>query len=387
MTAFGSASLDVNIALGFALPVPGRIPCLIEVNISNEYNTKEEHKVTYEQAFAKIASLSTMQGEQEVLFSLGTQFRVQHIGSPISREGQPWVPIILELVRDRTQQHDSIHFRVVEAVPQLDAQSYHDILSMLQIMAKDEQRFNGTNWARWWSNVVKRVFVDRKHKVPLLITFYRSFTEDKAWLRKAVDLHINILRSPIYTESKASLFASLFSGAHTRDLDPTRCIAIYETYLQELLAVDSKQRIEQLLHVGKIYEQIVDYERALQCYESAKMLVSDAAQLSKIQKRLEKLSKSSIPTKRIDKVTPVAPKGIDEEFSNIYDVQHHEYSTYWRLKRIGDENPSINQILSQLNKYLEQREAWYAESDLKILLRIPPGNQSGLPLETYWHYF
>ncbi|UJR06568.1 hypothetical protein I4U23_010852 [Adineta vaga] len=131
MTTFSSTSLDPNIALNFASSADGLISCRFEIIITDSYNNEKKIMVRHEQVFANITSLSAMPDEQEVLFSLVTHFRREHIEYGKNRSDRPWVLIILELVTGAQRNRRFSDYDIINQIGMVeDSQIYTDILNM-----------------------------------------------------------------------------------------------------------------------------------------------------------------------------------------------------------------------------------------------------------------
>ncbi|CAF1084320.1 unnamed protein product, partial [Adineta ricciae] len=79
LTTFGSTSRDPNVALDFIPFADGVVSCLFEIIITDDHYASAENFFYEAPVFADISSMSTMPDEKEVLFSLGTRFRLIRI--------------------------------------------------------------------------------------------------------------------------------------------------------------------------------------------------------------------------------------------------------------------------------------------------------------------
>jgi hypothetical protein len=368
LTTFGSASLDPQVALGFASSFDNRIPCLFEIIITDEYNIEQCHTDDYTQAFADISSSSVLFDEREVLFSLLTHFRIKYVSDSIVNSSEPWMSIVLELVTDKKRDSDYSHFYTIKRLKQENnPQHYADI------------------WKKWWSNLTRYWGTDKEGEQSLLLTFYQCFTEDKHWSRKAVQMYKDVLRSNCEFQILAPYFPVLFDRKKVFRVTPAQWIALYEDYLEQFCTMNKKKVIDCLHFAGETYEMICDKDRALECYQTAIALdANDQHRMnSELKKRLKQLKKSVQP---MNNDRRVATNDIDQDFQRMYQAQEEQWSAFWYLKRHDILNGSKLVYLQALREYLIKREEWYDTSDSKIILCLPYGNTPNLSIADYQSY-
>ena len=385
LTTFTSASLDPEIALNFALPLSGRIPCLFEIIITDEYNIAHKHLSCFTQTFANISSLSAIPGEQEVLFSLLAHFRVKYVGDPVVPSHCLCVPIVLELVTDKGKAN-STHLDMAERIEkETNPQFYHDILHLLQVNATDQIKFNQMNWQKWWNKFTSLWGTDLACEQSLLLTLYESFTEDAYYLRKAVGLHKDILQSTLHATLISSSFSDLVKRLKGMQTVPTKGIALYEAYLEQYCTTNTKAVVDCLYFVGELYTATFDTERALDCYR--KILDVDVhdehTMNNKVQKRIKQLPKT---TRKANDKPPVVIDDVEKEFQRRYEAQDEQWSVFWAFDCHTAKRTHQRTKLERLRTYLVARQHWYHASDLKIVLRLPYETTEDSSIEFYRSY-
>ena len=270
LTHFGSTSLDPEIALNFSHPIRDHICCLFEIIITDKYFKAQFIKEKPEQAFVDISSQSSKPEEKEVLFSLVTHFRVTYVGHPISYKSYQYVPIILKLTRDVEDKCNLSRYRILTCMEEEDDQQvYTDILNMVQMNAADEQQFGDINWDKWWQKLSRQWGYYRERKQPLDLIFYNSYTKNKFWMRKAVEIYKHKLISRFGNQSTRPSFSELFGKYKRWQAVPARWIALYEDYLEQFCTTGIEEVVECLRFAGETYELIGDRECALACYQKA----------------------------------------------------------------------------------------------------------------------
>ncbi|CAF1079256.1 unnamed protein product [Didymodactylos carnosus] len=390
LTTFSSASLDPEIALSFASAVDGRISCLFEIIIPDSYNEDQQYMPKFEQVFANITSLSDMPNEQEVLFSLVTRFSVEHVGYPINQSNRTWVPIVLKLTNIAEAGSNYSHFDIIERIEkETDPQIYADILHMLQVNARDELKFKGTNWQNWWNNLKRHSGKGLVDKQPLHLTFYDCFTEDKYWSRKAIELHKVILLSiPSFQSSSSS--TGLLREFKIWQERPTIQIAIYEDYLKQFCTMDTEEVVKCLCLAGETYKRIADKECALECYQKAlDMNLNDKYRMNNtIQKQIKMLQKPPKTIRTMDNTEHRSvKKDSNQECSEMFDAQQDVWLLYRIIKSEVPVKFSIEERLSRIFDYIRRREKWYDAADSKIILRLPYEITEDLSVNDYRYNF
>ena len=396
LTTFSSTSLDPLVALDLIHPLPDRIPCLFEILITDDYNATQNHISSYQQVFANISSLSSMPYEQEVLFSLLSHFRVKYVGEPIIRPDYPWVPIVLELTRDEIgnvkEKATISHYDIVEHLEnETNPQYYADLLHLLEVNVTDESQFDKKNWRRWWTNLAKQWGGHRGGEQPLILRLYDCFTEEKDWLRKAVEMHKEILHSYVVVDSDTSSFMPLYDDFKGLQPFPTKAIAFYENYLKQICTTNTTDVIKCLKLAGSIYKRIHDRDRSLECYEKAIQLdLHDMYKMSgEIQNQIKELRKPSKSSKMENTEHAAAIRNINKDFQQMYEAQEEQWSSFWNIvHRTSGINHSKETNLRELGEYLHKREQWYNASDFKIVFHLSNENTQDFTIHDYLlHYF
>ena len=381
LPAFGSTSLDPDIAFKFASPERDRLPCVFEIIIPDEYHQEQIHKVEYEQVFAKISSFSAIKNEKEVLFSLATHFCVKYVGYPTKSSCRSWVPIVLEVTRDPSAMCHTLNRHHIMTRSQNENEDiYNDILDMLEENATNELKFDTMNWTKWWGLLSKRWGTDRVNEQPLNLVLYDSFTDNLYWSRKAIEMHKNICRTIPSIESNRSSFSELYSWFIIWQSTPTKAIALYEQYLKELCTTDEQKIVRCLFDAGKNYQMISDKERALECYEAAKSKnANDQFKMNReIEKKIRELKKTSYKNSKVETKNQQTNK-----LNEVYEVNQEQWPFYWNMQNEKNGTNLMKILLNKLVAYLKAREYWYDVADAKIVLRLSVQCIHPLPISVY----
>lgn len=376
LVTFGSASIDPQVAMDFLTYAEDRIPCLLEIIITDEYKIEESGQAFITQMFADISSLSVMPHEQEVLFSLLTHFRVRDVGDSVVYPNRPWVPVTLELVTDRKWKYSyNYGYFIMLIQEETTPKNYVELLDFLMEIAKDKERFNKMNWNKIWSIAKTQWGTHAAHDQPVVLTLYQCFTEDKYYSRKAVEMHKKLLRSAPKVENNQDSFSDLFKIYESFQFIPAKSIAMYEQYIKSFCTICTNESIKSLFYAGVNYEKISDKDCALECYQT--ILVLDKSDIfrknAEIQIRIKKLKKLK--------------KCADKEFHRIQDSQHRQKSTNTKMKDKIVRTISTECRLKQLYTIITDMVNWYDMSDSKIILRFPCENTWNLSVNDYRCHF
>ena len=390
LSTFSSASLDPDIALKFAFPMDGRIPCLFEIIIPDGYNESQQGAGDYEQAFANIASLSALPDEQEVLFSLVTRFSVEHVGEPVHQNNHSWVPIILKLT-DRAKTNTRYpHFNIIKWIRnEKDPQIHHNVLHMLQVNTEHEVKSKVTNWQKWWNNLARQFGKGLGSEQPLDLIFYDCFTEDNYWSRKAIEIHKVILLSIPVVQTSTSSFTGLMREFNTWFSRPTIQIALYESYLKQFCNIDTKEVFQCLRFAGDAYAKIADKKCALECYRQAlEINVNDQYGMNEhVKTQIEMLQKAPENVRTTNNKRRSANEDSDEKLPSMYEAQRDMFLLYRVVKCKTTDKSSVQECLKRISRYIHRRQSWYDDGDAKIILRLPYEITEDLSVNDYYRSF
>ncbi|CAF1001911.1 unnamed protein product [Adineta steineri] len=386
LTTFGSTTVDPDVALDFVPLEDGLTACLFEIIITDSYNDYMKMMTRHVQVFANITSLSHFPQEQEVLFSLVTHFRIQHIAYRENRSDRPWVLITLELV---TGAQDGRHFRdydIIDLIGKVeDPQIYTAIIDMLVKNAEDDVTFNTTNWSNWWKKLNSPWSMSIGNQQPLNLTFYDCFTNNKYWSRKAIDMHKTLLRSIPVIESNRSSFSYLLRESNVWLSLPTRWVALYEEYLEHFCIVDTKEVATLLKKAGQMYEKTADTKCALDCYEKIlKINVNDKYGMNNyIQNQIEKLLRPPRPIRTRTDERRSIPEDRVEEVLEVYEMMEDLRLIYRIFKECSSNISFIKACVEQIYLLLIRVEKWYDAADSRIILRFPHEEIEDLSVNDY----
>ena len=384
LNTFGSTSLDPQTAWGFTVSNhPGWIHCLFEIIIMYDYDkTKILHS---SQRFDNIASFSVNPGEQEVLFNVGSLFRVKYIGK-LTAQGD-WILIVLELVFDMTE-FDS---NWSPLMARIDHEKDDVIIESFEFLRKYMKNISSINWSKWW-NKLQKIYGCRSLEYESLDVIMYECVGDQESNTKAIELHKRSLENDDRFKKLTDdgRFRSVLDAM--RVSRPTKIVALYEYFLQNSDTFvnhhqsDYDTTIKIFLKVGDAYAELhVSKEEALKCYHKALELatyysdnqMSDCLQ-NKIAKleRQETLQTSDCPSKANEKRHLIVERNTfnyDMKFPNMceYEIKHDQWSIFWAFydaSRKGKLKNQLNSRLRYIELYLNNREKWMDSYDLRILL-------------------
>ncbi|CAF0921563.1 unnamed protein product [Adineta steineri] len=386
LTTFGSTTVDPDVALDFVPLEDGLTACLFEIIITDSYNDYMKMMTRHVQVFANIASLSAFPREQEVLFSLVTHFRIQHIAYRENRSDRPWVLITLELVTGALNGRRFSDYDIIDQIEKVeDPQIYTAIIDMLVKNTEDEVKFNNTNWSIWWNNLSRRWATAIGNQQPLNLIFYDCFTNNKYWSRKAIDMHKTLLRSIPALESNRSSFSNLLHESRVWEIMPTRWIALYEEYLELFCTVDTKEVATLLMIAGRMYEKTADTKCALNCYRRVLQINmnDNYGMKNKIQKQIEKLQRPPRPIRTTTGERRSIPEDRVEEVLEVYEMMEDLRLIYRIFKECSSNISSIKACVEQIYLLLIRVEKWYDAADSRIILRFPHEEIEDLSVNDY----
>ncbi|CAM4964962.1 unnamed protein product [Rotaria socialis] len=391
LNMFGSASLDPKIALGF-IPCdrPGWIPCFMEIVICYPDNASNRLPCSSSQRFVDITTHTTMPHEKEVLFNLGSVFRVKYIGKETKQ--RHWIPIILELFVDEFKFDYNWNF--------LSSQLHHETDDMKEelfdFMKKYAQTANEIDWSKWWRQFEKTYGSRKRDNEPFVVTMYECLGDPES-NNKVIEL-----RKRSFTNNNRFEFPSehdrfLFVLEEMNYGTPTRTVALYQWFNENsslpmnLHLHDPNIMIKLFLRVGDAYTHLhVSNTNALECYHKALDLAQTNAEhqaVGKIQQKITKLTNHMVSETayrcssqvKESKQTTISYQRIDQKIplKDIlqYEIEHDQWSTFWAFDRISRKaklNHSIQNRLQHLKHYLRERETAIDRYDLGIPLGVFP---------------
>ena len=180
LNTFGSATRDPTVALQF---IPddrsGYVRCLYEIVIPDNYYNA--HRISYMHCHLFVDISDQAPIEQEVLFSVGSVFRIKYIGGSTSK--RPWVPIVLELYADSDA--FDCYWSVLDR--RMNDESDETKKELLQFVQKYTEKGNELNWAKWWQQLKRQCGIQKHHDESLAMIMYECF-EDPESIAKAIEL-------------------------------------------------------------------------------------------------------------------------------------------------------------------------------------------------------
>ncbi|CAF2033272.1 unnamed protein product [Rotaria magnacalcarata] len=390
LNMFGSASLDPEVALMFIEGNQrGRIPCLIEIVIFYHYGASSRLPYSCPQRFVDITTHSMTVDEKEVLFNLGSVFRVKYIGKKTKQ--RHWIPIILELFVDEIKSGSNWNF--------LSSQLRHETDDMKEelfdFMKKYAERTNEIDWSKWWSQLEKTYGSRKRDNEPLVVTMYECLGDPES-NNKAIELRKQSFANNNRFEFPSEHDRFLFVLDEIKYGVPTRTVALYEWFNENsslpmnLHLHDPNIMIKLFLRVGDAYSHLhVSNTNALECYHKALDLAQTNAEyqtVHKIQQKITKLtnhmvSEATYRSSQVkeNKQTTISYQRIDQKIplKDIlqYEIEHDQWSTFWmfdRISRKANLNRSIRNRLQHLKLYLREREKAIDRYDLGIPLGVVP---------------
>ena len=406
LNAFGSTSLDPEIAWGFIeCNRPGWIPCLFEIIIMYDYDkTKILHS---SQRFDNIAWFSVKQDEQEVLFNVGSLFRVKHIGKLIAQGD--WILIVLELVFDMSE-FDSNWSSLMSRI---DHEKDDVKIESFEFLREYTKNVNNINWSKWW-NKLQKIYGCRSLEYESLDVIMYECVGDQKSNTKAIELHKRSLANDdrFKTLADDDRFCSVLNAM--RVSRPTKMVALYEYFLQNSDTFvnhhqsDYHTKIEIFLKVGDAYAELhVSKEEALKCYRKALELAtyySNDQMSNRLQNKIDKLEgqetlqtsncSSKVKEKEKERSTVEHNRfNCDMKFTYMseYGIEHDEcriFSAFYDASRKEKLKNQLNSRLRYIELYLKEREKWMDSCDLRILLGedTPKKQAISLSSDIYSHF-
>ena len=384
LNAFGSTSLDPEIAMGFIeCNRPGWIRCLFEIIIMYDY-----YKINIlrsSQQFVDITSFTVIQNEKEVLFNVGSLFQLKHIAK-LTAQGD-WILIVLELVFDMT----GFDPNWSPLMARINREKDDVKIKAFEFLRKYMKNDNNINWSKWWDLLQKRYGTRSMEYESLDVIMYECVGDQES-NTKAIELHKRSLANDDRFKTLADDDRFRFVLNEIRVSRPTKMVALYEYFLQNPDTFvnhhqsDYHTIIETFLKVGDAYAELhVSKEEALKCYRKALELTtyhSNDQMSNRLKKKIAELERqetlqtsgcsSKIKEKRHSTVEHNTCS-YDMKFSYMseYGIEHDEWRIFWDFDGASRKKNSKKQPKSRfqyLPLYLKEREKWMDSCDLRVLL-------------------
>ncbi|UJR12191.1 hypothetical protein I4U23_016368 [Adineta vaga] len=381
LTTFGSTSLDPDVAINFASESDGLISCLFEIIISDNYNYMEHVFLRHEQVFANISSLSDMPEEREVLFSLVTHFHIISIEHQHNHLSNSWVLITLKLVVEEYIPSSFSAYDIIEELEKLkDVHIYHDILDMLEKTISDKTKFDNTNWKIWWNNLKDQWHQGLRDKTPLNGIFYGCFTNSISWSKEAIEMHKRLLHTIPAIQNNQSSFDDLYTFSNSEKAIPTRWIALFEEFLENICKPDTKKGLIIFKTAADMYSKIGDIDNALKC---CRTVLNFDPNNREIQRKLKNFEKTQKPYQSGNNEHREISNNDCEEVSEVYKMQKVLESLYQIYKEKSNDISSIEPYIGQIVRLVKSMQKWYDATDCKIILHLQFEKDEDLSVNDY----
>jgi hypothetical protein len=378
---FGSASHDPAIALAFIDGTrAGYIGCLYEIIIPDGYYTTYGQHIAGH-PFADLYKFGESRGEKELIFNIGTCFRLRSIDTLITKPLS--VIIVLELANNLT----GFSFNLNGMNSKLSEQSDDTKNDLLELLRTHKNDMKEINWKKWWIQFEKRWRCRTTNDESFAVTMYECFDDPQSKL-KAIELRKRIL---ISDNSFISLpIQKHFHLVHDelKSIKSTRLVAIYELFLQpyiynDLSSCNQNELIDIFHSVGDAYKELcINTNYALECYEQALQLEEEINPQSKksniLQSRINDL-RLLVPSQKVDYQTNKTSKDSFKSYFQKKDIIEYQYdseqwSTYWKYEKmirpIKIEEEAKRIYIRHLRDHLKEKEHWMDSCYSKIVFRI-----------------
>ncbi len=386
LNTFGSATHNPEVALQF-IPDdrPGYVRCLYQIIIPDNHYMAGGMSSIFCHQFVDIANQE--EGEQEVLFSVGSLFRIRYIGR--STLDHPWVPIVLELYADE-QDFDIYWEKLSRRIKDENDEMKNELLEFVK---KYTTKGNTLDWIKWWRRLKRKFEIQKHHDESLVMIMYEGF-DDQESIAKAIKLRKRsfMINNPSLFQSEENDFGLFLP--EMKFGKSTRTIALYELFLQSCnghinslqYGFDNAAKFFQ--YAGDAYANYHFYkENALNCYLEALKLAKDNSNdqtIDRLQRKITILS-SETSVRKFDYHTEASKKERTKTISlSEYEAQlvkmtdyETEYDQWSILRRFHKEARGADLRLRarlrllHLSMYLSEREKWIDNCDLRIFLRMP----------------